>query len=78
MCIMRTAYVRKSNNTCVQCRMGPLMGPPIGQLLNLSYIYFFQRFEILREVLASEIPRVGARFSHGTVHGFLMDRCPFI
>ena len=26
--------------------------------------------------MASEIPRVGARFGHGTVHGLVMERCP--
>ena len=40
-----------------------------------SYVLFFSTIRIFRKVFACEIPRVGARFTHGTVPGFLMERC---
>ena len=35
---------------------------------------FFNHYDFSDKVLASEIPRVGGRFPHGTVDGFLMER----
>ena len=39
-----------------------------------SYIFFCD--SNILEVLASNVPTVGFRFSHGTASGFLMERLP--